>query len=336
VGGGARVDVMSPRALLAADCGSGVGLGHLERMLALADALHPDVEVTIVVPEDDEALRRRVADRGHTPLETPGTTAQRVEAAVDAAASVDVVVLDGYVFDVSLQRRLRTRAHLTLVDDLCLPADCDLGVNPAPGGERLRPSVVNTFLGGAAYALLRSSFVEARERVAQRGRPPRTVVVSTGATDPGGVGAAVTAELLSLDSTVEVVHVVGPDTDVRPDADQPREHRLVAPATLADALSGATVYVGAAGTTAVQAACVGIPAAITAIAPNQVAQAAALAEGGCAVLTDAHGLARACLQLLDDPERCEQMATHGRALVDGKGAARVAEAVRNLAATWAA
>jgi spore coat polysaccharide biosynthesis predicted glycosyltransferase SpsG len=253
-----------------------------------------------------------------------------------AAASVDVVVLDGYVFDVALQRRLRLRAHVTVVDDLCLPADCNLSVNPSPAGDHMRPAGADAFLGGAAFALLRASFLEARERVIRHGRPARTVLVSTGATDPDGIGAAVTAELLGADATVEVIRVVGPDTDVRADRDHPRSRRLVAPSTLAEALADATVYVGAAGTTAVQAACVGIPAAITAVARNQVAQAEALAEGGCAVVTDAHGLARACLELLDDPERCEQMAVRGRTLVDGLGAARVAEAIRTLAAERAA
>jgi UDP-2,4-diacetamido-2,4,6-trideoxy-beta-L-altropyranose hydrolase len=330
---------MNPRALLVADCGEGVGLGHLERMLALADAMRATIEVRVVIPEGDTALRRRVADRGHAPQEIAGDTSQRAEAAIGAASSdvvADVVVLDGYVFDVALQRRLRARARLTIVDDLGLPADCDLGVNPSPGGDGMRPAGADAFLGGATFALLRASFLEAREVVGGRGRPLRTVLVSTGATDPGGIGAAVTAELLNADPTVEVIRVVGPDTDARADRPLAREHRLVAPPSLAEALSSATVYAGAAGTTAVQAACVGIPAVITAAVSNQTTQAAALAEAGCAVVTDAHGLARACLQLLDDPARCDEMAAHGRALVDGQGAVRVAEAVRNLAAARAA
>ena len=73
-----------------------------------------------------------------------------------------MVVLDGYVFDVPLQRRLRARAPLVVVDDLQLPADCDIAVNPSPGGEDLRPAGATTFLGGAAYALIRTAIVEAR------------------------------------------------------------------------------------------------------------------------------------------------------------------------------
>ena len=100
MGGGARGHLVSPRALLCADCGSGVGLGHLERMLALADALRPDLEVVVLVPEGDRALHQRVTDRGHAVIAAPGDTAHRVEAIVDGAASFDVIVLDGYVFDV--------------------------------------------------------------------------------------------------------------------------------------------------------------------------------------------------------------------------------------------
>jgi UDP-2,4-diacetamido-2,4,6-trideoxy-beta-L-altropyranose hydrolase len=327
---------MTPRALLAPDCGAGVGLGHLERMLALADALRPELDVAVIVPEGDVALRQRVIDRGHAAVEAPGPTALRVTAAVGDAPSVHVVVLDGYVFDVTMQRHIHERAPLTVVDDLRLPTDCDLAVNPSPGGDEMRPDGAAAFLGGAAYALLRGSLLEARDIVRTRGRPQRSVLVSTGATDLDGLGERVSSELLRRDATIEVTRVVGPDTHVDTEPGDPREHMLVAPAGLADAFAGATVYVGAAGTTAVQAACVGIPSVLIAAVSNQTAQAAALAAAGCAVVTDAGELATESLALLDDPARCEQMAVLGRALVDGRGAARVAAAVRNLAGARAA
>jgi UDP-2,4-diacetamido-2,4,6-trideoxy-beta-L-altropyranose hydrolase len=327
---------MTPRALLAPDCGAGVGLGHLERMLALADALRPDLDVAVIVPDGDLELRQRVVDRGHTALDASGPSAHRVGAAVSDARSVHVVVLDGYVFDVTTQRRIRERAPLTVVDDLRLPTDCDLAVNPSPGGDEMRPAGAAAFLGGAAYALLRASFLESRNLVSTRGRSKRSVLVSTGATDLDGLAERVSGELLRRDATVEVIRVVGPDTRIDAKHDHPRERLLVAPAGLAEALAGASVYVGAAGTTAVQAACVGIPSVLIAAVPNQTAQAAALASAGCAVVAGAHELATQCLKLLDDPARCEQMAALGRALVDGRGAARVATAVRNLAAARAA
>jgi len=336
VGGGARGRAVRPRALLAADCGRGVGLGHLERMLALADALRSDVDVNVVLPLGDAPLRARVVDRGHTPLEAIGDSVERVGAAVDDSSGFDAVVLDGYVFDLALQRRLRARAPLTVVDDLCLPADCDLAVNPSPAGDRMRPSGATAFLGGARFALLRSSFVEARDLVSGRGLARRTVLVSTGATDLDGIGAQVTTDLLDGDETVEVIRVVGPDAHPVHGGGLARERLIIAPPSLAEVMSEATIYAGAAGTTAVQAACVGIPAVITAAVPNQVAQADALAVAGCALVVDAADVAATCLALLDDRARCADMSARGRALVDGRGANRVAAAVRDLIAARAA
>ncbi len=336
MGGGRRGQVVTPRALLAADCGRGVGLGHLERMLALADALDPDVDVSMLVPQGDVAIRQRVVDRGHAPLEASGDTPARVAAVAGDSTPFDVVVLDGYVFDVALQHRLRDRAPLSVVDDLRLPTDCDLAVNPSPGGETLRPEGAGGFLGGADYALIRASVVQARELGLRRDRDPRTVLVSTGATDPAGLGRSVSHSLLERDPDVKVTRVVGPDSLDIAERAWAREQLLQAPPDLADGLATATVYVGAAGTTAVQAACVGCPAVITPAVSNQAAQAAALEAAGCAVVVDATYLADTCLALLDDLARRAEMAVRGRALVDGCGAARVADAIRHLVAARAA
>ena len=320
---------MTALALLVPDCGRGVGLGHLERMLALADALRADVSVSVVVPENDTAVHRRVIDRGHAVLAVAGDIAGRALTAAKET-SPDVLVIDGYSFDVAAQLRLRARAPLILVDDRGHPAACDLAINPAPGGESKRPDGADSFLGGAMYALLPSAVVEARNAAQDRDRGGRTVLVSTGAMDPQGLTARLVADLLAGDPVIEVTAVVGPEMDAASLPDDPRLAVLLAPATVAGALSLATVFSGAAGTTAVQAACVGVPAVITPVVANQSDQAAALAAAGCALVAPADQLAGECVRLLDDPQRRAQMGRLGRDLVDGGGAARVAGCVRRL------
>jgi hypothetical protein len=54
------------------------------------------------------------------------------------------------------------------------------------------------------------------------------------------------------------------------------------------------------------------------------------------VVVDSKDLASECIKLLDDRARCDVMADRGRALVDGRGPWRVAEAVRRLARVDAA
>ncbi|MGH7722073.1 MAG: hypothetical protein ACRENL_04450, partial [Candidatus Dormibacteria bacterium] len=311
------------------------GLGHLERMLALADALRPGIAAAVVVPEHDDAVRRRVVGRGHVALEVAGETAVRARSAA-LESTPDVIVLDGYVFDVPAQERLRDQAPLIVVDDLGLPAACHLAVNPAPGGEGRRPAGADAFLGGATYALIPPAVVQAREAVPRRGRGRRRVLVSTGATDPSGLCGRVVATLLAGDATVEVVAVVGPDMRRHDLLDDARLNVLLQPATLAGALAAATLFAGAAGTSAVQAACVGIPAVVTATATNQEDQAAALAAAGCALAVAPDDIATHCLRLLEEPVRCAQMSQRGRVLVDGRGAARVADSLRRLIAARAA
>ena len=93
-------------------------------------------------------------------------------------------------------------------------------------------------------------------------REPRAVLVSTGATDLAGLGLTVSHRLLERDPTVAVTRVVGPPISLA-DGAWPREHLLVAPPDLAGSLRTATIYAGAAGTTAVQAACIGCPSVIS-------------------------------------------------------------------------
>jgi len=321
---------VTAHALLVPDCGPGVGLGHLERMLALADALSPDPTATVVVPAGDAALRRRVTERGHDAAEADGDAVARA-LTIAAHMTADVIVLDGYGFGVATQERIRERAPLVVVDDLGHPTACDIAVNPSPGGESKPPDGAGAFLGGAAYALLSPAVVTAR--AANAGRQPgdgRSVLVTTGAMDPQQLTPRVVEELLARDPVVEVVAIVGPEMDARALREDLRLHVLVEPPTLADAMAAATVYAGAAGTSAVQAACIGVPAVISVVAANQRDQATALAAAGCAVVANPEEVATVCLRLLDDAPRCTRMRRAGRELVDGDGAARVADSIRRL------
>jgi spore coat polysaccharide biosynthesis predicted glycosyltransferase SpsG len=333
--GSAPGGVVTSNALLVPDCGAGVGLGHLERMLALADALRPDVDQRIVVPREDAGLHSRVAARGHATVHVGGDARERALGAA-AETAPDLIVLDGYFFDTGTQRLLRERGALVVVDDLGHPTTCNLAVNPAPGGEAKRPAGADAFLGGATYALLSAATVAARDSVAPGGRDGRSVLVSTGATDRDGLCARLVTALLAGDAGVEVVAIVGPEMRRDGLGGDPRLSILVEPPTLAGALGAATVYAGAAGTSAVQAACVGVPAVITATAANQADQAAALAAAGCAVVAPPDEIAAECVRLLDAAELRAEMSRRGRALVDGQGAARVAQALRRLMGARAA
>lgn len=331
-----------PTVLLVPDCGPEVGIGHLERALALADELS-EIQVSVSVPPDELVLAR-VHGRG---LTTTVGTEDVVRGAETAVARVrpDVVVLDGYRFPMELQSTLREMSRVVLVDDLSLPCDVDLLVNPAPGADVIPvPQGAREVLAGPAYALISRAYLEAREardRQPPAGKP-RVLAVS-GGSDIGGLMGSLVETLVALLDRASVDAVIGPHGRAIDPVDGVTVHE--GPAGLDHLLAVATIYVGGAGTTSIQAAAVGVPQVIVPLVDNQVAQADALGRAGAAVVVEHRGapmsdvatrIAAATADLLSDAGRAREMGANGARLVDGRGAARVADAVRRLATMGAA
>lgn len=326
-----------PSVLLVPDCGPGIGSGHLDRSLALAEELS-EARTSLALPSDELVLGR-ARERGVTWTEGPADLSDRVVAAA-TQAEPDVIVLDGYKFPVSLQSALREKSRVVIIDDLSLPCDADLLVNPAPGAETIAvPAGARDTLLGPSYSLMARAYLaarEARERQPPAGLP--RILAANGGADIGGLLASLAAALAAVLDRALVDVVVGPDaTPIVP------IHRVTlhhAPAGLEDLLALATVYVGAAGTTSIQAAAVGVAQVIVPMVENQVAQAAALGQAGAAVVIEKRGaesttvaaeLTAATTDLLSNATRLREMGANGARLVDGRGTVRVAEAVRRLA-----
>ena len=310
-----------PDILLLPDCGPGVGLGHLERLLALADRLGPTC--ALVLPGWREGILR-AERRGHEVVIDDAPLPLRAR---HASHSARCLVVDAYGLPLAAQRSVRQSCSLVLVDDLGSQCSCDVAVNPSPGGETLAPDGADLFLGGARYALLNADYLDARH--ARETTPPRerSVIISTGATDADGLGTAL-AVRLACNAELEVTLVLGPDASHA--AVPPRVRIAAGLPSLAGLLATHAVFCGAAGTSAVQAAAVGVPGVVTAAFDNQRAQARALAAAGCALDVRRDQIADAVVELLDDGARREAMSAAARQLVDGRGAERVARAVMQL------
>lgn len=94
------------------------------------------------------------------------------------------------------------------------------------------------------------------------------------------------------------------------------------------------LQVGAGGGASWERCCIGAPTLLMVVADNQRAVAPALAERGIVALADSadkRTLVDVLEKLIPDVERRRSLAQRGRQLVDGRGAARVAEEMRCLA-----
>jgi UDP-2,4-diacetamido-2,4,6-trideoxy-beta-L-altropyranose hydrolase len=189
---------------------------------------------------------------------------------------------------------------------------------PPAGGRRL---------AGFKYALLR---VEIRA-AASRPRPGVEALLNMGGADPEGLTPALARALRA--AGVTVLTALGPSYR----GPQPEGEVLADASQWPAALAGARLLVGRFGHTLLEAAHLGTPA--LAIATDERAGVEAHAFAAHSTIDaitvggpdDAQTVAERAHTLLADGARLAAMAARGRALVDGRGAARVAAALRELA-----
>jgi UDP-2,4-diacetamido-2,4,6-trideoxy-beta-L-altropyranose hydrolase len=304
------------------------------RCLALAEAWRRTQDPVIFASTEDAPT---VRERGFRTL----TTAAKAGSAADARETAELarehaaewVVVDGYQFDTEYQKALKTAGtRLLVIDDHghagSYPADLvlDQNLNAQPASYASRAAETRLLLG-VRYALLREDF--ARWRGWRRPIPDRAqkLLVTYGGADPANATAKVLDALTGF-SDLEVVAVIGPHNgNPLPELPQVRYERGVT--DLSELMATCDLAITAAGSTCWELAFLQTPMLVMPIADNQRPVAAALAEQGAAVNLGWHAdvsteqIAAAAADLITDEPRRRAMASAGRALIDGEGAARV-------------
>ena len=246
--------------------------------------------------------------------------------------------------------RPKGRARMLAIDDQgamgSWNADLLLDQNLAAGRSLLsRCSRTTPCLFGPRFALLRREVRSAiRSPVAEASEAVRRVLVAFGGSDPAGLTSiAIEAVTCAGLGDVEVIAVVGPASTAaesllaRYGPSDNRVEVVVDPSDYASRLAGADLAVVAAGSTCWELAAFGVPAVVSAVAPNQRVVADGLAAAGAVVDVGPPGtwsagdLARAVRELASDSARRRSMASVGRRLVDGLGAERVVAAMQEVA-----
>jgi UDP-2,4-diacetamido-2,4,6-trideoxy-beta-L-altropyranose hydrolase len=339
--------VTAVHALVRVDAGR-VGLGHLDRCVALAIALRERGVPSTFLCGDAPSTLTRAADEGFPvqPLVPPAAwddddATQTVSVAREQGA--DLVVVDSELAGPEYLARLRAGGPFVVaIDDLAAhPFPIQLVVNNNADADRL-PYVSSSgdteFLLGPRYALLGPEFSDLR---LADGDPtgPASVLVVLGGADFLGLTPALVSALSALPAVAEVTAVVGPfapnlDAVRAAAARAPRSVRVLhAPGAMAPLMTAATIAVSAAGQTLYRLACVGCPTVAVQAAENQRGQLAALCAAGAveAVPVERGGdvapVVAAAARLLGDVAARARMRRAGRALVDGRGAGRVAGAI---------
>jgi UDP-2,4-diacetamido-2,4,6-trideoxy-beta-L-altropyranose hydrolase len=282
--------------------------------------------------------------------------------ATDARHTVDAwpdvhaqwLVVDHYALEAGWERASRTCAsRLLVIDDLADRAhDCDVLIDQNVGRKALDytgqvPHDCDV-LAGPAFALLRAQFVKERAASLQRRRAAtlKRLLISMGGMDTSDVTSAVLGGLNiceGLAPSLEIVIAMGSHSPALAKVQQTARALpwctkvLVDVDDMASLMRDSDLAIGAAGSTALERCCVGLPSIVVALAPNQERILQSLQDAGAVIAVnppsgpDGDGSFKAALAqavaVTRTPWQLRELSDRSAALVDGLGTERVADAM---------
>jgi UDP-2,4-diacetamido-2,4,6-trideoxy-beta-L-altropyranose hydrolase len=347
------------------DASAHIGSGHVMRCLNLARALRDKGASSRFVCRPHEGNLISLVEQSAFPVASlpapaagcgPGSyedwvgarPEQDAKECIDALGGrkPDWLVADHYGLDAQWERRMRPHVgRIMPIDDLANRLhECDLLLdqNFHTEGARRYAGLVSTLcrlLIGPRFAILGPEYAPARRTARPRRDKVASVLVYFGDSDLRNATAfALDAMSLTPLSAAKVDVVVGSGYPhlaslARQLENWPQATLHRALPHLADLMVDADLAIGAGGTTTWERLCVGVPSVVVSVAANQRASCESLREAGLIEYAgDIDSIDRDHLRwtlesFLASADRLETLSERGRAMVDGLGAARVADAM---------
>jgi len=326
-----------PRILFRADGSAALGMGHVYRSLAIADALRDvsQADVAFLMCADHGEGVIAVSRHGY-PVRVAKDA--RLETLLEHVRDFSPAILinDLPRLDAAYVRALSHVGATTVnlvdtLDDLERTEHYAQVIVSVMGEDRETPE---GFYAGPEYAILRSHFHGKRKEVRSE---PRLVLLTFGGSDPQGLTLKAAQALTGLPPAVEVVAVAGPAFSYRREFEDlqgrlPRKVPMIneAGGHIADLMLEADVVVCSGGMSVYEIAALGTPGIV--LGQNaredrrmrEFAHHGTLEYLGLGTEVDEASLQGAVRSLLEDVARRRAMSDRAHALVDGLGAARAA------------
>ncbi len=317
-----------------------MGMGHVVRCLWLANALRENYgndaysnPISFCMEQDDI---------GVSAVQSRGWPVHRITAEEFGGVDADAFIIDlPEGMSVEAVRSLRERnprSLVVLMHGTCTGRiEADLIVTPI---ERLPdPSSWQGFRGeryeGPAYAILDPAFAHVPRRFSSMAREPR-ILVSMGGSDPYGLTLQALHALDSMQESFHATVAIGPAflhevelrtwlTGARRQYECRRENSLL------DRMVNSDIALASFGTTVYELAAAGLAAIALSITEDHAQSAEVFAQGGSLMhlglfsSVSAAQIQSAIRELMNNQQLRLGMAQRGQALVDGKGAERVAK-----------
>lgn len=261
-------------------------------------------------------------------------------------APVDWLVVDHYALDARWEQALRPLARrIMVIDDLAgRPHACDLlldqnlGRNAKDYGCLLKRETIT--LIGPQYVLLRPEFEALRPqsliRRSNTSRVNRLLITMGGVDKENATGQVLAAlNVCALREDLHITIVMGP---YAPWLAQVQTQAALMPCptevlvgvdNMAQLMADSDLAIGAAGGTAWERCCLGLPSIVLVLARNQFAGAIALQNAGAAVVLDSYQKIADFIGAMQTAEFAKEvlieLSNAAAAITDGQGCARTAD-----------
>lgn len=327
-----------PRVLFRVDGGPALGMGHVYRSLAIADALRASsrAEIAFLMSADHTEGLLTVSRHGYPVRVVAGRGPEAgLEHIRDFAPAIlinDLPTMESTYLTALSHIGATTVNLVDTLADLESTEQFAHVIVSAMNHDRETPE---GFYGGPAYAILREQFRGRQKEVRDQ---PRMVLLTFGGSDPQGLTLKAARALDGLPPDVKVLAVAGPAFSYRRafEALEPtlaRRVPLINEAAIADLMLEADVVVGSGGMSVYEIAALGTPGIV--LGQNlredqrmrEFARHGTIEYLGLGPDVAEETIATAVQALLHDTDRRREMSRKGRELVDGLGAERAAEVI---------
>jgi UDP-2,4-diacetamido-2,4,6-trideoxy-beta-L-altropyranose hydrolase len=340
--------------LIRADASAEIGVGHVMRCVALAQAWqHAGGRVVFALAAGPAEIEKRLRSEGFEVVEISASPGSPDDAAQTAKLSMrceaEWLVLDGYHFSGDYRKRVKGPTFsLLLMDDHgeFAPYKCDIVLNTNPyASDAMYPQSEGQtrFLLGSRYALLRREFLERQTQHAHVPEKVSRLLVTFGGADPHNVTLQVVEALQELDDPqLDMVVVVGASNPHRASLEaalkkSSRAARLLSNVdNMPEVISHAELAISAGGGTCYELAFMKVPMFLITMASNHERTVEAYGRAKAALAAgwfdglERKSLTAALRGLIGDSRLRRELIKNARQMVDGRGAQRVVETMYSM------
>ncbi|WP_291329277.1 UDP-2,4-diacetamido-2,4,6-trideoxy-beta-L-altropyranose hydrolase [Desulfovibrio sp. UCD-KL4C] len=338
--------------IIRADANHSIGIGHVMRCLALAQAWTKHGGKALLVGKiESTALKDRLCAFNIEFIELEESYPQSANDSkilLNIAANVGKpswIVLDGYFLDTAYQNEILKRFHNTLVIDDYHHLDiysATMILNQNFGSEKIeyRTTTKTTVLAGAKYALLRNEFRE--PNIIQKKQTAANqikLLISLGGADTNNTSLLVLKALNILPNNLAITLIIGPENKHTQSLTQYADkssHKieiLSNVSNMAELIAQNDIIISAGGSSCWEICCIGKPLVIIITADNQKMLSNELAKAGAAInLGENHEISEEYIsknikKLILSPQKITKLSNKSKTIIDGHGVARVINAM---------